>query len=337
MKNDLIVKNIGIPYVVFILGPTASGKTELSLIFAKDLGGEIINADTGQFYQFLSIGTAKPDWGKNKILHHGFDILKNPIDFSVIQYLEFVKYKIKNIWGRNNIPFIVGGSLFYIKSLFYPPITYLAERNKEEQKFLSLPEEYLWNFLNKIDPQRAKEIHPNDTYRLLRALDLWEKTGILPSKLKPRYSPFFHSRIIFINPNFHRLKDIIEKRTKAMFESGWIDEVKRLKRNKWWSNFIKNKKLIGYQEISEWIEKGEQEDKKNELINEIVSQTIRYARKQLVFWKKFLIDLKKDKESKTYFLEITIIDEKFKENIYSLEEQIKNDLSVCIHKKIVDF
>ena len=108
-------------FLLIISGPTASGKTDLSEKISKIFPSEIINADIGQFYQPLNIGTAKPDWKNKPIQHHLFDILDKPEDLSVFRYYSLVLNKANIICKNNKIPIITGGSLFYLKSLYFPP------------------------------------------------------------------------------------------------------------------------------------------------------------------------------------------------------------------------
>jgi len=109
------------PFVIFLTGPTASGKTALSLEIAKKNHVEIINADVAQFYEPLSVGVAKPDWKKKEPLHHLFDIVTKPVNFNVIKYRKLLLQKVQEIGDKNKIPLVVGGSLFYLKSIFFPP------------------------------------------------------------------------------------------------------------------------------------------------------------------------------------------------------------------------
>jgi len=280
------------PYVIFLSGPTGSGKTALSLIISERIPVEIINADVGQFYEPLSVGTAKPDWKNQKIPHHLFDIVSEPVDFNVVKYRELLREKIKEVWSRNKIPLIVGGSLFYLKSVFFPPQK-IEELSKKSDVVHKISEEDLWKKLNEIDPERAEKIHQNDTYRIKRALEIWFKTGRKPSELKATFQADFDFLFIFLSPERELLFDKINKRTVEMIKDGWIDEVKQLPK-KLWRPFLDKKGLIGYSEIFSWIEQGEKEEEFPELVATIQKETRLYAKRQLTFWNSFRKNLEKE-------------------------------------------
>lgn len=275
-------------YILFISGPTSSGKTDFSIVLANLLCNngvdvEIINADIGQFYTPLSIGTAKPNWREFSIKHHLFDIVDTPVDFNVCSYRELLIKKVNEIWQSRKIPIVVGGSLFYIKSLFFPPDIGLFCDSNSERLPLS---KNMWEELKKIDPKRASQIHPNDTYRIGRALAIWEKFKKLPSECEPVFNPEFNYRVVFIRPEASELYARISFRTKKMINDGWIAETKNLIGGPW-EPFLKKKKLIGYSEIFDWIESGEKVELLPGLIDIIQQKTRQYAKRQVTFWKKF--------------------------------------------------
>ena len=178
-------------FMVVIAGSTGVGKTDFALNLGKDLPIEIVNADTGQFYEPLTVGTAKPDWKTNSIPHHLFDIFTTPRSCTILEYRKLLSACLEDIWKRNKIPVIVGGSTFYIESIFFEPAQPDQIDKAQEDLDLTLFDDLsLWDKLNAIDPQRAEEIHPHDHYRLTRALTLWHTTGIKPSKQRPSYNPY---------------------------------------------------------------------------------------------------------------------------------------------------
>lgn len=289
-------------YVLFVSGPTASGKTDLSLKLAHQLGGEIVNADLGQFYKPLSVGTAKPDWKNNSIEHHLFDILNEPEDFNVCLYRQMLLDKIKEIWKKERLAIVVGGSLFYIKSIFFPlPKLASSELNDLDDIDDLHDKQNLWNSLKKIDPKRAALLHPNDAYRIKRALKIWKETGQLPSLLEPSLSLPFNMRILFIDLPRDELYKRIDQRTIHMIKNeGWIEEVQFLKKTKW-KSFLKKKKLIGYPEILEWLDNGGIKDEIPSLIELIQQKTRNYAKRQVAFWKYLRNLLKKTSVQSHYF------------------------------------
>jgi len=280
-------------FVIIISGPTASGKTDFSDVIAQKINGEIINADVGQFYTPLSIGTAKPDWKNQKIPYHLFDILSEPKDLSVVEYKNLVTNKISKIIAKNKTPIIVGGSLFYLKSLLFPPNEFGIDAVRGERSSLLRSRihgaedfKYSWDYLNKIDPERAAKIHPNDIYRIKRAIDIWITLGIKPSDAMPKFDPQFNFLFIFLDLPIEILSERIKRRTISMINSGWIQEVEKFVDTEW-ESFFDKKGLIGYSEILNWIKAGKKREGLEALIENIYTKTRQYARKQLIFWKSF--------------------------------------------------
>jgi len=338
---------------LIITGPTASGKTQLSEMIAEKHSCEIINADVGQFYKPLSVGTAKPDLANIPYKHHLFDLLDKPEDLSVVKYRALVADLVKDICSRGKIPVIVGGSLFYIKSLFFPPIEFstheLPTHEFSTQKNLdskvydsqvydsqvldlqvvdlevlnnpgqinidSLSKSQQWDLLQKIDPERAAILHPNDNYRIVRALEIWANTGVKPSMYKPIFDPAFNALIVYVEPDVSTLKERICLRTSLMIKPddsnklGWIEEAQGLI-GTGWEEFLKTKNLIGYTEIFDWIKTGKNKSELPELISKIQTKTAQYAKRQRTFWKSFQLSVPERKilqaSSKSDFLIQTI-------------------------------
>jgi len=285
--------------MLFISGPTASGKTNFSLKLEKKLSeqcniqSEIINADIGQFYLPLSIGTAKPDWKNMPIKHHLFDIVDQPKDYNVVAYKKLLLTIAKTIWNKGKLPIVVGGSLFYIQSIFFPPKNEIGDsKNNFIKEDGDEDSKNLWERLYQIDPKRAQTIHHSDTYRIKRALTIWEGTGKKPSEYEPEFKREFHARIVFINLPKDILYKRINMRTQEMItKKGWIEEVQNLK-NTPWEPFILKKKLIGYPEIFEWVNTGAKKKEIPALITIIQQKTRNYAKRQVTFWKKLRTILK---------------------------------------------
>ena len=315
--------------ILIISGPTASGKTSISLDLAKLIPSEIINADMGQFYTPFGIGTAKPDWKKQKAKHHLFDIIDIPEDLTVAKYRKLVLEKAEQIWNNGKLPIIIGGSLFYIKSLYYPPKNIEKQKGKAEDVALlkrDKEQEDLWTVLSKIDPKRAAKLHPNDTYRIERALAIWYETGVKPSECEPEFNPNFNSIFLFINPPKDILVERIEKRTVDMIKKdGWIQEAEQLL-STGWEEFINRKGFIGYPEIFEWIKNGKKESELDLLIQDIVCKTWQYAKRQITFWKplkKNLLLKENQKKSLCKVIEIKSVNEK---NIEFVKDNIDETL-----------
>lgn len=260
-----------------ITGPTGVGKTDLALGLARTMPIEIINGDSGQLYKPLTIGTAKPDWQSSPVPHHGFDILSEPIQYSVVAYRALVESLCNEIWGRHHIPVVVGGSLFYIQSLFFPPRAPSAQANPQDMSDVS------WDALYAIDPVRANAIHPHDTYRIARALTLWNSTARKPSTLSLQYDPLCDAHLIFLTRPRDILYQRINDRVKQMFEQGFVDEVAALQDTDW-EPFLYQKKFIGYDDILMYL-RHESPITRQQLIERIQQKTRHYAKRQHTFWR----------------------------------------------------
>lgn len=235
-------------------GPTGVGKTDFVLSLAAQFPAEIINADIGQMYAPLSIGTAKPDWQNEPVPHHLFDILDAPKDFSYVQFRALVLKLVPEIWARGKTPIIVGGSTMYIKALFYAPSNAVKSQiSSFKRKVVDSSNENLWQELNLIDPERAQALHKNDTYRIQRALEIWQDSGVLPSQCQPQYDPIFKNMQLFvINAPKTILYARINARVHQMMEMGWLEEVAVLAPD--WRQFLRHKKIIGYELLVDYLE-----------------------------------------------------------------------------------
>lgn len=261
-------------------GATAVGKTECAEKLAKEIKGEIVNADVGQFYTPLTIGTAKPEWKTSPIPHHLFDILNEPANFTVMDYRTRVMDCVKEIFARGNTPIIIGGSGFYLKSLFFPP---QAAAPSLSEKNGYAPESQRWQQLFDVDPERAHQINKNDIYRINRALDIYFHTGKKASEYKQLSHPI--APFVFLNITRDRsdLYNRINKRTASMLKQGWIDEVRPLIGTKW-RQFLLQKKLIGYDDIIGYIENPGSMTLQ-QLTDVVAQKTRNYAKRQICFGK----------------------------------------------------
>lgn len=263
--------------MIIIFGPTGVGKTDFGEHLAAQLPAEIVNADLGQFYTPLSIGTAKPNWQASPIPQHLFDIINEPHEMTVARYRDHVLQTLDGIWERNKIPVIIGGSGFYIKSLFFPP---QASSIKSNQDYFI--EGDGWKQLYAIDPERALKIHPHDMYRIKRALAIYHATGKKPSAYQPIYQPLGSFCFVYVTRQRSDLYSRIDQRVRLMLDEGWIDEVERLKDTAW-ETFLKKKKLIGYDDILEYLEGEKKERQLDTLVNGIAQKTRNYAKRQITF------------------------------------------------------
>lgn len=290
--------------IIIITGPTGVGKTDFVDRLALKLPIEIVNADMGQLYTPLSIGTAKPDWQSSPTPHHLFDIINDPADFTAVAYRARLIETIQGIWARNRIPVVVGGSLFYIKTLFFVPQESPAV-SPEAVSFDS--KEYTWAHLNELDPARAATIHKNDSYRIERALAIWYATGIKPSTLTPLFSPVATNiTMLFLTRDREDLHDRIKKRIESMMASDWLREAASLQ-STGWDTFLKRKKLIGYNELLHYCA---QEYPLPEMLDNVVAvidqRTRAYAKRQHTFWRMLSRQVEEEIAAVQYSSKITI-------------------------------
>jgi tRNA dimethylallyltransferase len=270
------------PLILIIYGPTGVGKTEVSLSFAKHLPAEIINMDVGQFYTPLSIGSAKPDWRNNPISHHLFDILDEPRDCTVQEYRDLLKQTVKDVISRGNLPILVGGSGFYLRSMLFPP---RVQTDKVDIAHFYKSDASFWHELHAIDPQRAAQIDPADTDRIKLALEIWHETGKLPSSFVPEYDPIVDFILLFLERDRDQLNVRINDRVVQMMNDGWLEETEQLLGTPW-ESFIRRKKIIGYNEIIDFL-RGERSEKDyTSMIDIIRNKTRQYAKRQFTFWRK---------------------------------------------------
>lgn len=268
--------------MLIIAGPTGVGKSDFAETLARLIPAEIVNIDMGQCYMPLSIGTAKPAWQESDIPHHLFDIIDDPRDLTVTQYRERLQKTLENIWQRGKLPIVVGGSSFYLNSLFFPP---RAEVTEPVELVEEIAQDKLWDHLYSIDPERAQQIQRNDTYRLKRALEIWYTTGTKPSEYTPTYEPLAPYHMMFLTRDRQELIGRINKRVKSMLNEGWVGEVKPLRGTEW-EDFLLRKKIIGYDDILEYLAIPEPTEKEYELlVHTIAKRTRRYAKRQMTFWR----------------------------------------------------
>lgn len=282
------------PYALIIFGPTAVGKTDFALEIAKHIPSEIVNGDIGQFYTPLTIGTAKPDWKNEPVTHHLFDIIDEPLYFSVFAYRKLMLDVVTDIYQRGKLPIIVGGSGFYLKSIFFPPAVHEYKEVNESHE--SNKDISLWDQLYEIDPCRAKQLHPKDTYRIKRALRIWQETGKKPSELLPLYDSPFSFSLLYLSRDREQLYDRINTRTGIMVREGWLQEVAALQGTAW-ESFLYEKKLIGYDILLDYLNGEKTEARLLEAIALIQQRTRHYAKRQHTFWKSFKKQLDNAKKS----------------------------------------
>ena len=277
--------------IVVISGPTASGKTGLSISLSKDFNGEVVSADSMQIYKYMDIGTAKPDIAERSgVTHHMIDILNPDEDFSVAQYVTCAHDVIKDIKKRKKLPIVVGGTGLYINSLVDdidflqtdsdPALRDELQRIANEQGIDVLVEE-----LKSFDEVSAQKIHKNNERRIIRAIEFYKVTGIPISlhqaetkKKISRYEPC----MIAIRHDMDKLYKRIEERVDQMVQQGLLSEVKALI-DKGYENAMLSMQGIGYKEILEHL-KGEISF--DEAVYKIKIATRHYAKRQMTWFRR---------------------------------------------------
>ena len=277
--------------VLFIVGPTAVGKSKLAIELAKKLNGEIISADSMQVYIGMDIGTAKPTREElEEIPHHLINLIAPDKSWSVSDFVNNAKDLIGNIAGKGKLPIIVGGTGLYLNALIegysFPEIKKDIEVRKrlegESKQFGSL---HLYERLKKIDPETAANIHYNDTKRIIRALEVYELTGKPMSELrtKDEENIQFKPVIIGLNMDRHQLYKRIEARIDEMLAKGLIDEVKSLIAEGY-DRKLTSMQAIGYKEVAEHLHGKYTYD---ELVNILKQNTRNFAKRQITWFRRF--------------------------------------------------
>ena len=275
--------------VIIIGGPTASGKTALSIELAKRINGQIISADSMQIYKDMNIGTAKPDKKEQDgIKHYMLDFLSPEVRYSVADYKKDAKKAIKEIINNGKVPIIVGGTGLYIDSLIYeieyPQIETDLEYRDELEKIVE--KEGLENLYNKakdIDPESMQKISPNDKKRILRVLEIYKETGRKKSDIdkESRKEAEYNYVLFAITMPRDLLYNRINLRVDKMIEAGLINEVEKLLEK--YKKFPTSMQGLGYKEIVEYLNN---EITKEEAIDKIKQESRRYAKRQLTWFRK---------------------------------------------------
>ncbi len=219
--------------VLCIVGPTAVGKTKMSIELAKQLNGEIISGDSMQIYRGMDIGTAKATMDERQGIPHHLIDEKNPDEpYSVAAFQQTVRAKMEEIKSRGKLPIIVGGTGLYIKSVLYDYEFAGESESKEvdEAKYGHLSNEELHAKLAAVDEAGAKDIHPNNRKRVIRALEIYETSGVKKSEMieKQEHKMIYDACLIGLTDDRNVLYDRINKRVDTMYETGLVEEVKAL-------------------------------------------------------------------------------------------------------------
>lgn len=288
--------------LIILTGPTAAGKTKLSINLAKAINGEIISADSIQVYKHMDIGSAKitPD-EMSGVKHYLVDILEPTEDFNIVLFQKYAKAAMKEIYAKGKIPIIVGGTGFYIQSVLYDIDFSESDEDNELRKELEClanekGNDYLHNMLREVDPESAEAIHANNVKRVIRAIEYYRQTGEKISahnETERQKESAYASCYFVLTDEREKLYTNIDKRVDIMVSDGLVDEVKSLidmgcKRD---STAMQG---LGYKEIVSYLEN---EISLDEAIYMIKRDTRHFAKRQLTWFRreKDVIWVEKDK------------------------------------------
>lgn len=277
--------------MIVLTGPTAVGKTKLSIALAKAIGGEIISADSMQVYKYMNIGSAKiTEEEMQGVPHHLIDILEPWDEFNVVVFKQKCEEALQGIYERGHIPIVTGGTGFYIQALLRNIDFTENEEDKSYRAYLEqLAEEkgaeYLHEMLREVDPESAEAIHANNIKRNIRALEFYHLTGEKISAHNEREkekAAAYNSCYFVLNDEREKLYDRIEQRIDEMLQMGLVDEVKRLQELGCHRGMVSMQGL-GYKEILAYLE-GEMT--LEQAVEILKRDTRHFAKRQLTWFRR---------------------------------------------------
>jgi tRNA dimethylallyltransferase len=288
MDDNLTVQRLA-EKIIIVCGPTGAGKTSFAIDLAQRLKGEIVGADSMQIYRSMDIGTAKPTPAEQAAVpHHMIDVVDPDAAFDAAAYAAMASATIQSIIQRGRVPFVVGGTGFYIKALVYglfaegpsdPDIRKQLVQEAEEEGAAALHRR-----LQTIDPAAAARIHPNDTYRMVRALEVHTATGEPLSAIQQRHragDPRFDTLEIGLVWPRPVLYDRINRRVDIMIEQGFLDEVRRLLK-RGYGRELKAMQSLGYRHLAAVLEDGLP---LKDALTALKRDHRRYAKRQLTWFR----------------------------------------------------
>lgn len=305
--------------VVVIVGPTASGKTKLSIELAKRINGEIVSCDSMQIYKYMDIGTAKPTKQEmSGVVHHMIDVALPDEEFSVAKYKDMAEECIDDIIQRGKTPIVVGGTGLYANALIYninfkDTVCDWEYRHKLEMEAMKHGNKYLHNKLKDIDEESYERLHENDLKRIIRALEVYKFTGttVTQQTKESRKNPPKYDYIVFgLNMDRGKLYEKINKRVDIMIEDGLVDEVENIIKLGY-ENTKTASCAIGYKEIFAWLK---EKCSYKEAIDKIKMESRRYAKRQITWFKRVenihMVDMDRDFEDVVVLIEHIINEER---------------------------
>ncbi|MBQ9737126.1 MAG: tRNA (adenosine(37)-N6)-dimethylallyltransferase MiaA [Clostridia bacterium] len=276
--------------IIAIIGPTASGKTALATKLAKKLSGEVVSCDSMQIYRGMDIGTAKPTEDEMQFVpHHMIDIAEPSQRFSVADFVSAARECIEDILKRGKVPILAGGTGLYVDSVLFnisfPDFNEDPEFRLKMQEVLEEEgKEALHMRLFKCDPEAAEKIHPNNTRRVIRALEVCKATGKTFTQVskEARRTPEYDAYVLGIETDRAELYKRIDSRVDVMMENGLLDEVKRLKESGIGRDTTAMQ-AIGYKELYDYFDRHISLD---EAVEKIKQESRRYAKRQMTWFRR---------------------------------------------------
>ena len=283
-------------YPLAIIGPTASGKSEVAVALAKKINGEVVGMDSRQIYEGMAIGTAQPTLDEQGgVPHHMIGIKPLNEEIAAGAYAKLVLNLVTDIQSRGKIPVICGGAGLYYraitKGIFEESVSDLNARKQLEDEYDKNGSTNLMDRLMELDPEYAEIVHPNNKKRLIRALEIYASTGKPPTEHYQNQSkdsqPQLDLFTIYMDWELDELGDRIAKRTTKMLKAGWVDEVKTLMKQ-YPDEVLHPLDSIGYSQIITYLN---DEISEEELETEITLRTRQFAVRQIKWFRKETIDL----------------------------------------------
>ena len=311
--------------LVVLTGPTAVGKTKLSISLAKALNGEIISADSMQVYKYMDIGSAKiTEKEMDGVPHHLIDVLSPFEEFHIVRFQELAKKAMEDIYNRGKTPVFVGGTGFYIQAITKDIDFTEGEEDKQYREELSRlaaekGNEFLHEMLQEVDKKSAEEIHANNVKRVIRALEFYKENGFPISQhneeQKQNETPYNLAYFVLNAPR-ELLYERIDRRVDEMMESGLVEEVQKLK-DMGCHREMTSMQGLGYKEILSFLDG---EVPLNEAVRILKRDTRHFAKRQLTWFRR---------ESNVVWVD----KDKF---AFNDEKILEYMLSVCRERKIIE-
>ncbi|MCZ6807578.1 MAG: tRNA (adenosine(37)-N6)-dimethylallyltransferase MiaA [Deltaproteobacteria bacterium] len=276
------------PPVLVIAGPTATGKTAAAIALAEHFGGELVGADSVQVYRGFDIGSAKLTAAElGTVRHHLIDVIDPDEEIDAAAYAALADRAIEGIRERGRLPIVVGGTGLWIRALLrglveVPPVD-PDLRKRLEANAHAEGTEALHTRLAAIDPLTAEAVHPNDLVRIVRALEVYEQTGVPLGELREEHAlgePRYQAMFVVLDLDRERHTAVVTARVQAMLDAGWVDEVRALRQR--WGDEVRPLGSVGYREVLAHIRDGVPLEKTQRLIRK---STRTYARRQRTWFK----------------------------------------------------